>query len=166
MELILMRHGQAEEQGDHSNDQDRELTKEGKKKVLKTAKALKRYLPKYSHLYIWSSPLIRALQTATILAEILGKDDIDVFECIGSGDLETLATEWSKLDEDNICLIVVGHEPYLSNWSRQICGLSLPFKKGSSAGIKLLSTNHPSGKLQWFIQAEILEHQKNSQGKS
>lgn len=160
MELILIRHGQAEEPGIRLNDQDRELTKDGKKKMLKAGKALKRYLPQCAHLYIWSSPLIRALQTATILAEILDKADVEVFECIGSGDLEILADECSKLEEDNICLIIVGHEPYLSNWSSQICGLSLPFKKGSAAGFKLLSTERLSGKLQWFVQAEIFERQK------
>ena len=157
MELILVRHGQAEKQSDQLNDRDRELTKDGKKKMLKVAAALKRYIPKNSHLYIWSSPLIRALQTATIISKVLGKDAVDVFECIGSGDLETLANEWSRLEEDNTCLIIVGHQPYLSTWSQQICGLSLPFKKGSVAGINLLSTEHPSGSLQWFVQAEILE---------
>lgn len=164
MELILVRHGQAEEGGNRLTDAQRELTKEGKRSARQAAKALERYLPPRSPLFIWSSPLVRARQTAQIIAKILGHDDIAVLECIGSGDLEELTREMTGLAKDNACLIVVGHEPHLSMWSQQICGLSLPFGKGSAAGITLLDTERPGGKLLWFFRAEILERRKKSHG--
>jgi len=162
MELILVRHGQAEEGGNRLNDAQRELTKEGKRSARQSAKALERYLPPKARLSLWSSPLIRARQTAQIIAKILDHDDITELECIGSGDLAGLTRELIGLAKDDTCVIVVGHEPHLSTWSQQICGLSLPFGKGSAAGITLFDTERPSGKLLWFFRAEAIDREKKS----
>lgn len=157
MELILVRHGQAEKKEQSTIDKDRVLTKQGARKINKIAKALKRYLPQDSKLVIWSSPMTRSVQTAGILAKAWGREVDKVLESIGTGDFKSLVAEWSRLNEDELCLVVVGHEPYLSNWSSQICGLPLPFKKGSAAGFRITSTKQPGGKLLWFVQAAILE---------
>lgn len=66
MHLLVMRHGEA---GWHSIDQERELTEAGRKGSALVARQIARspWRPRE----IWSSPLVRARQTAAIVSEIL-----------------------------------------------------------------------------------------------
>lgn len=66
MQLIIMRHGEA---GWHSLDQQRTLTESGRRQVAETAAQIadSPWRPEL----IWSSPYVRAQQTAAIVAEIL-----------------------------------------------------------------------------------------------
>ena len=71
MHIVIVRHGIAEDR-EASNraapdDALRQLTKEGRQKMRKAAKGLKRILPALD--LIATSPLMRAAQTAEILAE-------------------------------------------------------------------------------------------------
>ncbi|WP_372965109.1 phosphohistidine phosphatase SixA [Marinobacter sp.] len=67
MELIIMRHGEADW---HSLDHERELTESGRKAVAKVAEQIAQSSSRPS--LIWCSPLVRAQQTAAIVADILG----------------------------------------------------------------------------------------------
>ncbi len=66
MHLLIMRHGEA---GWHSLDQQRELTEYGRRTTANVASNIagSAWRPEL----IWCSPLIRARQTAAIVAEIL-----------------------------------------------------------------------------------------------
>lgn len=66
MHLLVMRHGEA---GWHSIDQERELTEAGRKGCALVARQIAKspWRPRE----IWSSPLVRARQTAAIASEIL-----------------------------------------------------------------------------------------------
>ncbi|OEY67631.1 phosphohistidine phosphatase SixA [Marinobacter sp. X15-166B] len=66
MHVLIMRHGEA---GWHSLDEQRELTEQGRQATAKVARdiASSPWRPNL----IWCSPLIRARQTAGIVAEIL-----------------------------------------------------------------------------------------------
>lgn len=150
MELILFRHGQAEEQDGRFNDDHRELTGKGRKTVRKVARKLRCFLPKHHTIYIWTSPLIRARQTAEIVADTLENCKITELPAIASGNITFLSEELAGLGAGS-CIIIIGHEPYLSEWNEQISGVVLPFKKGAAAGIKLIASNPPSGELRWFV---------------
>lgn len=66
MQLIIMRHGEA---GWHTLDQERELTEAGRAGVATVAAQIAKspWRPKR----IWSSPYVRARQTAAIASELL-----------------------------------------------------------------------------------------------
>lgn len=66
MQLLVMRHGEA---GWHSIDQERELTEAGRTGAAMVSRQIARspWRPRE----IWSSPLVRARQTAAIASEIL-----------------------------------------------------------------------------------------------
>ncbi|MGO1461048.1 MAG: phosphohistidine phosphatase SixA [Marinobacter sp.] len=66
MQLLIMRHGEA---GWHSLDQERALTEAGRQQVAECATkiATSPWRPEQ----IWSSPYVRARQTAAIVSEIL-----------------------------------------------------------------------------------------------
>jgi|SRR5690554_80946 len=66
MKLLIMRHGEA---GWHTLDQRRELTDAGRFQVADVAARIASSL--YRPERIWTSPLVRAQQTAAIVAEVL-----------------------------------------------------------------------------------------------
>lgn len=151
MDLILLRHGRAEERGTRQNDDERELTVYGKEKMFSISAGIKRLLRSYSTLEIWSSPLARARQTAEIVAQVLEIKQFAQHPAIHSGELDVLVAKWNSYTSDD-GLLIIGHQPYLSEWSQEICGLTLPFKKGAAACIRLQQNIPPAGKLRWFLQ--------------
>jgi phosphohistidine phosphatase len=75
MQLLIVRHGIAEERETWAprNDDLRPLTEAGKKKMKEAAKGLHALVPSLDVLA--SSPLTRAMQTATILAKEYEKNE-------------------------------------------------------------------------------------------
>ena len=68
MQLFLLRHGLAVERGTHGFEEDdtRPLTPKGRRQLQKTTAAMKKLEPDFD--LILSSPLLRAKQTAEIVA--------------------------------------------------------------------------------------------------
>lgn len=113
---------------------------------------IKAFLPSKKKRLIIASPLIRTKQTAEILAQELKIKEIKEVQAVQSGDFTSFLQELRKYPEDK-CILVVGHEPYLSEWSAKLCGLALPFQKGAAAGYKLKIQNGTTkGNLLWFVQ--------------
>jgi phosphohistidine phosphatase len=109
MKLYVMRHGSAEDVSTSGRDRDRALTTSGRDRVRDVAKLLreKDEAPRV----IVSSPLVRALQTAEIVAAELGVEHVDTaHELAPGGDCTVLAK--SLLERKRVML--VGHEPDLS----------------------------------------------------
>lgn len=155
MNLILMRHGKAEERSALRHDAERCLTEKGKAKVREVAKGFACGFLQTDKIVIWSSPLIRALQTAEVLAVTLKTEKVALHEGIATGDLDGLARAWKDLPK-NTTLIVVGHEPYLGLWTSRISGAVVPFKPATAAGFKLLNSTPTEANLRWFAHAGIL----------
>lgn len=155
MELVMIRHGQADEQRDGQPDASRRLTAEGRQKLAESLAGYRRCIKVDDGLVIWASPLIRAVQTAEIIAESLQIGKIRQVASIGTGDFESFATDLRDA-ADASCLMIVGHEPHLGLWSQLICGIWLPFRKGAAAGFNLTALTPVSGELLWFAQPRIL----------
>ena len=88
MKLLIMRHGEA---GRHAQDEQRELTDVGRQQVARVATQLAESDSRPE--LIWCSPLVRARQTAAIVAEILNcpveekrfiTPDDDPAHCLGA----------------------------------------------------------------------------------
>ncbi|WP_018305318.1 phosphohistidine phosphatase SixA [Desulfitobacterium hafniense] len=153
MELILMRHGQAEE--NMENDAERTLTKEGQKKIKRVAFGIDHLLDGKKKICIWTSPLERAWQTAQIIAKKLNVAEVEKVELLATGgDLMALLEEWLPQKQAD-CLIIVGHQPYLSDWSVKLAATPLPFKKGAIAGYKLNEESPLTAQLRWFVQPGV-----------
>ncbi|MEM0085435.1 MAG: histidine phosphatase family protein, partial [Zestosphaera sp.] len=71
MLIALMRHGEAEPKKPGVSDDERSLTQDGRLQVIKVASVLG-LKPRY----VVSSPLKRALETAEIVAGILGVSEV------------------------------------------------------------------------------------------
>lgn len=153
MELVLFRHGKAEDRSGGKPDGERPLTPLGKKKIKAAAKGLAQNLLKDRIVRIWSSPLVRAEQTAEILhAAFPKKYKIQTVPAISEGNLDALALDFQGFGEGDT-IIIVGHEPFLSQWTEEISGAQLSFKPGSAACIQLKRNQPPTGSLLWFMRA-------------
>lgn len=173
MDLILLRHGEAEDAADPADDAARRLTDDGKKKLARSLPQLSLLLDDKKQLVIWTSPLVRARETAEILKSCLATgeralpSDVPQHEFIASGDWTSFILAAKTLNPAS-SLVLVGHEPYWGQWSQRLCGCLLPFKKGAAACFDFdpftwdpLGNGQAiwkgQGQLQWFVQPRILK---------
>ncbi len=156
MELILMRHGKAEPRSDAKPDLERELTSIGRKKIKQAARGLAGSLYKGRDVQIWTSPAVRTMQTAELLRQAFGKKcKLHVADAILEGKLAELQTEWIKSPSPDV-VIVVGHEPSMSEWTEKLSGAALLFRPGSAASIQLAEPEHTIGSLGWFMRVGVM----------
>ena len=114
-----MRHGPAEDFAASGKDGDRALTPSGRDRVRAVAKALRDHdeAPRV----IVSSPLVRALQTAEIVAAEVGAPTVETSrELAPAGD--ALALVRSLVRDGRKRAMIVGHEPDLSSLIASLCG--------------------------------------------
>ncbi len=119
MKLYIMRHGPAEDFSTSGRDGDRALTESGRERVRAVAKLLAAQgeAPRA----IVSSPLVRALQTAEIVAHEIGVDLVETAaELAPGGDGSALVR--TLLKEERKRVMVVGHEPDLSTLVTALIG--------------------------------------------
>ena len=154
-ELILVRHGKAEDRSDMADDALRALTEPGVKDFRQSLPGLLSLIGAGQNTLVWSSPLRRAAQTAALITDSLGISAAQEYEFIGDGDWKAFSRRLAGVKQSG-CLIVVGHQPYLSDWSQSLTGLPLPFKKGSAAGFRLKSLTPLQAELMWFLQPKAL----------
>lgn len=154
-QLILVRHGKAVKRGPGVEDEGRALTDKGTLEMRQAVPPLVRLIGSRK-IIIWSSPLRRAVQTASILADALGVEQVVEVPCIGDGDWPRFTRELVRVGSAEV-LVVVGHQPYLSEWSKLLAGTPLPYKKGAAAGFQLRSYHPTQGDLLWFMQPQFLK---------
>jgi phosphohistidine phosphatase len=151
--LYLLRHGQADEAGDNA---DRHLTAEGAAR-LRAAVPLWRRLNVRADL-ILSSPLPRARETAELAAEGLGASQAPVPEPLLSP-----GAEWADLAKamaphrDAGRVMLVGHEPDLSNAATQLTGAaSVRLRKGGMLCLEFPGSPEPGkGELVWLLDPDL-----------
>ena len=139
MKLILMRHAEAEPGDAYSDDALRPLTAEGAKTQKKMTQALQRMGVKPER--IFTSPRLRARQTAEITAQVLGLSDVlQESDALGDGYSVNgvLALVHDFADKETV--LCVGHEPDLSALAGALlCSthmLRIKFVKGGVLGLR------------------------------
>lgn len=154
MHVYLLRHGQAADLSPDGprTDEERPLTEEGRALFVRACKHYRRHMEPLDG--ILSSPLVRARQTAGVLAGALDPSP----EIEGERDLLPGARPAAILDrlqadllEGKRALALVGHEPQLGN----LLGLlltgseqtAIPLKKGMIAGVRLAEPQTMIGRL-------------------
>lgn len=158
MKLYFLRHGIAadREHWEPSRDHLRPLTTEGIEKTDQIAKTLDKL--KVEPDVILTSPLLRAKQTAEIVASRLDKKNTPVETAALSPGfsvrhLEILLKQYPNAKS----MLLVGHEPDFSETVGELTGGSrIVFKKGGFARVDLTSLTPPRGELCWLLQPHIL----------
>jgi phosphohistidine phosphatase len=159
LELYLIRHAEALEANEATPDAERPLTDEGIDKMRKGAKGLRKLLSGDSPPLdaILSSPLLRALETARIVAgEVNDNDEVVVCDFLG-GDFEwgDLLSELERF-APTARVAVVGHEPTLDRLSGWLASgsteVAIPLKKGSAICFRLEELgDKPRAELHWLL---------------
>lgn len=121
MKLYIMRHGPAEDFSSSGHDADRALTTSGRTRVREVAQLLRTQdeQPKT----IVSSPLVRALQTAEIVAAELSIVSVETHRGLApGGDADGLIA--TLLRDARKRVMLVGHEPDLSDLVARLAATS------------------------------------------
>lgn len=152
MQLYLFRHGIAYERHEWSgNDASRPLTPEGEERTAEIVRRLQKD-DKLKVQEIWSSPYVRAFQTADIAGRVL-KLEVKVVEALKSGtDLDTLVAAFGNKPLP-ARLMLVGHEPDLGCMIGELIGCPAGDYALKKAGIALLDGEFKRNgmKLNWKL---------------
>jgi phosphohistidine phosphatase len=161
-ELYLMRHGLAEDRdaGSALDDAKRSLTAEGKQKMGEISSGLVRAGMEAD--WIVSSPLIRAMETAKIIAEALdSKRPVDICEALRPGGAPEALIAFLAKRPNHHRVLVVGHEPDLGELAARLIGAgrnaNMPFKKGGCCLItfRVFPPKSP-GRLVWWLTPRVM----------
>jgi phosphohistidine phosphatase len=145
MEIYVIRHGIAQELGEKNNfaDENRALTGDGRNRMRDAAKGLAKLGVQVD--LILTSPLVRAVETADIVAQELGlkKGDIKQTPNLSPGaSQDDLFSEIKSHSASAIAL--VGHQPDLGDLvSRMVAGkggLALQLRKGGVCCVQVAQT--------------------------
>ena len=116
MEVLLIRHAIAEprpdEGGTQPDDNQRALTSKGRKRMKRGARGLVQTVPTINVLA--SSPLVRAMQTAEIVAKAYDGLEIVTVPALAPGAGADATVGWLRSVESSGTVALVGHEPDLS----------------------------------------------------
>jgi len=158
IELIIVRHGDAEPKIEGVEDKDRKLVKKGIKQMRRVAKFIDSMNYKIDK--VFSSPYTRAYQSAEVVLEELDEDlKIETIkELEPDQEPSALVNKLKELDSQNSTLTVmlVGHEPHLSSFIKYVTGGEVEMKKGGVAVLEL-NTAEGKGKLTLLLTQKLLK---------
>lgn len=154
--VILLRHGLAEEPSAEVKDEDRGLTAEGHARMKQIARGLERALPKAQAIY--TSPLLRAMQTALWVSKgYRSRVNIETTDALAPGASKRQFLALIKSIQHSR-VIIVGHEPNLTENLRSLTGLheshGVELKKGGCYGVRVFADG--KGLLEWLLPPRIL----------
>lgn len=152
MEIILIRHSTAEEKREDLEDSRRRLTDDGKDQFQKIMPELEEKLAPMNerNTILWSSPATRALETAHIVTKAVDIDIGSVQDFIYTGDFKSFSAGIKNVSE-LATLFVVGHQPSLGEWAKQMTGKDMKIEKGAILSFNVLNQSPVEAELQWKI---------------
>jgi phosphohistidine phosphatase len=156
MQILFLRHGEADWPEWDKPDDERPLTKNGRKEMKRVAEFLAQL--KFCPEAIFSSPLPRATQTAEIAAKRFDRKVKIEPRLVHGFSLEKLRGIVGEVKADE-CVMIVGHEPEFSQVIEKLTGGRV---KLSKAGVALVEVDHDckSGELRWLFPPKIAKAPK------
>lgn len=152
MKLYLVRHAEAVERSPAVAEEQRWLTTAGRRSFRANARLLAR--KKLRPDLILTSPLVRAIQTAEILAEALQYEGelAMAAEAAPGFDLRQLTMLLARYPAVRR-LVVVGHEPDLGALAGVLLGheVAVPLKKGMIIALKLGAAAMGAASFRWLV---------------
>ena len=157
MEVFIVRHGIAEDMSRSRQDKDRALTEDGKQRMKEAARGFRHLQHEVGR--IFTSPLVRARQTAEILGTHLKKKVEDMKELAPGNDAAAVCKQLKTLGKVQ-SVMVVGHEPNCSDLVSYLLdtphAVETDFKKGAICLIETDSLDAGSGRLIWHLPPKAL----------
>jgi phosphohistidine phosphatase len=158
-EIYLVRHAIAAERGDDwPDDSKRPLTERGISRFKEGVGGLKGLEATIDE--IFTSPLVRARQTADLLAAGTdGRPTAKVLDALAPGHSPATVMAHLAKAAKRTRLALVGHEPDLGELAAYLIGARrpLPFKKGGIGRIDVAGlSSKAGGTLVWFVTPKVL----------
>lgn len=158
MRIYFVRHAIATERGDakiETRSDERPLTKEGRSRMEKGARGIRKLIEGRKSARIFSSPLTRAKETAAILAAELGserkvEETPALYPDAPPGELFSFLRQLPRTST----IVLVGHEPQLSRAIALMIGSrieGLVLKKGGAALVDARAPAKAGGLLLWLM---------------
>jgi phosphohistidine phosphatase len=146
--LVLLRHGIAEDPKPNQDDMKRQLTPKGRRRMDAIAAGLARVFPEAQAIY--SSPAVRAMQTAKPVANEYGLK-INTSDALAPGVSPRKLVDKVSVDY----AIFVGHEPTLSALMQELTDIhgEIELKKGGCYGIAF---DGNKARLDWILTPRVL----------
>src|SRR5687768_12925991 len=120
MRLVIIRHAIAvDRETTDLPDEDRPLTRKGIRRFRSAARGLARLLPRPDTLF--TSPLVRARQTARIAARAWGGPDPVEAAALAGGEFKDVAKTLAGFPGEAV-VAIVGHEPQVSEILARLLG--------------------------------------------
>jgi phosphohistidine phosphatase len=158
MFLYLIRHGKA---AAGASDAERPLTADGADEMRRVARRLTKLGVAFDATL--SSPLVRALETADLLAEAGIAGAVEACPALAPGGTldEALGDVARRHARGAERIALVGHEPTLSEWAARLAGApagSLELKKGGIIALELPDRPPFEGRatLVWLTSPKLL----------
>jgi phosphohistidine phosphatase len=158
MKLTIIRHAIAVPAGTAGiPDDERPLTKEGKRRFRRAARGLAEICEPPDVLL--TSPLPRALETAAIAGLAWGGPTPTPEPALAHGSVEDIIGLLTGLPRDGR-VALVGHEPTLSSLLARLLGSHagerFAFRKGGVAQVDVPGAPPEGGRLEWFMRPRLL----------
>ena len=157
MRLCFLRHGVAADRQEWSGeDALRPLTDKGRKRLSRVAELLAGQ--RLGLETVLTSPLLRCVQTAELVAERLGLADRVVPDNrLAPGFKATALATLLRPYGDAAALLLVGHEPDFSDAiGHLIGGGRVVCRKGGVACVNLSDLHAMEGELEWLLSPDLL----------
>jgi phosphohistidine phosphatase len=153
--VVLFRHGVAEDPSDEKADGDRSLTTIGHNRTKRSAKGLAKIVGKVDAIY--SSPLLRALQTALWVTKAYGtKVKVRTSDALLPDASPESACALVR-EAEGSTVVLVGHEPALTRVMCALLGvadLRASLKRAGCAAIQI--DEEGRGTLEWMLAPRLL----------
>jgi phosphohistidine phosphatase len=153
--IVMLRHGIAEEHGTRANDDERELTETGHGRMEEIGRGLAELFPKAEIIY--SSPLIRCVQTAEWVRKAYGADMVVRKTDALRPDASPAEFRSLIAASDARNLICVSHEPTLSSAMADLTGMTdgtIELKKGGCYGVRFFGGGRAT--LEWLLPPRVM----------
>ena len=163
MRVLIVRHAIAEDRATFADaglpDSERPLTERGRQRMEQAAAGLRSVLPSIE--CIASSALVRARQTAEIIAAAYGKSQVQSIAELAPGGEADDVVRWLNAQSGVETAALVGHEPDLSLLVSYLLtgtyAASVTMKKGAACLIEFTGDVEPgAGGLRWLLAPKHL----------
>jgi phosphohistidine phosphatase len=157
VKLYFLRHGEAGDPAQwEGNDAERPLTDDGRRRMALEARTMRRLELGVDR--VITSPLLRARQTAEIVAvELKRKDRLVTDSRLGPDFEPERLAEILRDNQDVHDLLLVGHEPSMSaTIGRLVGGGRVELKKGGLARTDVPDPSQLSAELEWLLPPRVL----------
>jgi phosphohistidine phosphatase len=163
VELLVVRHALAKDKAAFArtgaSDAERPLTRRGRREFGKGARGIARIAGRVRLLA--TSPFLRALETAELLAEELGGDPPVLRRELEPGAAPAALVAWLRRQRRGATVAVVGHEPHLSRLVALLAtgraSEAVALEKGGACLLAFDGPVRPGGAtLRWLLTAKQL----------